>query len=121
MVHRADGAGSTARTPATDGTIGTYSWDFGDDSGSVTGVQPTHTVATTGSYVVTLTVTDDGGLTDSTTITVNVTAPPASTLTFVGETSAAGNATLWTATVPAAVQAGDTAADMVLGRERPRA
>ncbi|MGB5644342.1 MAG: PKD domain-containing protein [Gammaproteobacteria bacterium] len=51
--------GSGASDP--DGTIVTYDWDFGDGS-SGTGVSPTHTYQAAGTYKVSLTVTDDGGL-----------------------------------------------------------
>ncbi len=60
----------------SDGTVEEYSWDFGDDSGSVSGPQPEHAYGAAGTYVVTLTVTDDGDLTDTTTTNVTVTAPP---------------------------------------------
>ena len=45
-----------------DGTVASYSWDFGDGS-TGTGVSPTHTYAEAGSYPVVLTVTDNGGAT----------------------------------------------------------
>ena len=57
-----DGTGSMD----PDGTIVAYDWDFGD--GTVlpnAGPTPTHTYATTGLYNVTLTVTDDAGVSDS--------------------------------------------------------
>ena len=44
----------------TDGTITEYRWDFGDGN-TGTGVTATHTYSTTGSYPVTLSVTDDQG------------------------------------------------------------
>jgi PKD repeat protein len=46
-----------------DGTI-TFLWDFGDSNNS-TGVSPAHTYAAPGMYLVMLTVTDDGGKTDT--------------------------------------------------------
>lgn len=51
---------STASDP--DGTIARYAWDFGDGQ-TATGSQPTvsHSYAQSGSYAVTLTVTDDEG------------------------------------------------------------
>ncbi len=66
-----DGSGSSD----PDGTIVAYDWDFGDGN-TGTGVSPTHTYATDGTYNVTLTVTDDGGVTDSamTTATINTDA-----------------------------------------------
>jgi len=52
-----------------DGTISTYSWDFGD--GSVgTGQVINHAYTAAGTYTVTLTVTDDGGDTATTTKTI---------------------------------------------------
>ncbi len=47
-----------------DGTIVSYSWDFGDGN-TATGVNPTNAYALEGSYNVVLTITDDGGATDS--------------------------------------------------------
>ncbi|HWS88219.1 MAG TPA: PKD domain-containing protein [Pyrinomonadaceae bacterium] len=67
------GSGSTD----SDGTINSYSWDFGD--GAVgTGVSPTHAYAAAGTYTVTLTVTDDDGATAqaSTSATISPASPP---------------------------------------------
>jgi PKD repeat protein len=69
------GAGSSD----VDGTIVSYAWDFGDGAiGS--GVTATHIYADNGTYVVTLTVTDDKGATgtDTTNATVANIAPTAS-------------------------------------------
>jgi hypothetical protein len=52
-----------------DGTIVSYLWDFGDGDTS-TGQNPTHAYDQEGSYTVTLTVTDDDGLTDTTSVTI---------------------------------------------------
>lgn len=58
-----------------DGTITSYSWNFGD-SGSGTGAQTNHTFAP-GTYTVTLQVTDDDGATDSASQSITVSqAPP---------------------------------------------
>lgn len=54
-----------------DGEIVSYDWDFGDgDTASAQVV--THTYSSAGDYTVTLTVTDNGGATDSTSKVVNV-------------------------------------------------
>lgn len=55
-----------------DGSIASYSWDFGDGS-SGSGVKVEHTYQSAGNYTVRLTVTDNGGATASAqqTITVN--------------------------------------------------
>lgn len=66
-----DATGSTD----PDGTVATYSWDFGDGTTAGTGVTATHTYAAAGSYQVTLTVTDNQGATNAITKTVAVTAP----------------------------------------------
>jgi len=58
-----------------DGTIAAYAWDTGD-SGSETGETPSHTYASPGEYTVTLTVTDDDGLTDYASTTATITAAP---------------------------------------------
>jgi len=47
-----------------DGAIVSYFWNFGDDT-NATGVTATHSYVDDGTYIVTLTVTDDEGATDS--------------------------------------------------------
>jgi PKD repeat protein len=59
--------------PGTDRTIVRYSWDFGDGE-SKTGVRTTHDYVISGTYLVTLTVTDDLGKT--TTVSQPVTVRP---------------------------------------------
>jgi PKD repeat protein len=56
-----------------DGTITSYAWNFGEptsNTNTATGNSVTHVYASTGSYVVTLTAKDDGGLTATITQTV---------------------------------------------------
>ena len=62
-----DGTGSTD----PDGAISSYAWDFGDGN-TGTGATPSHTYITEGIYNVTLTVTDDGGLTDAAVTTATI-------------------------------------------------
>jgi len=58
-----------------DGTIVDYFWDFGDGS-YASGKIVTHRYATTGTFTVTLNVTDDGGLWSIVQKQINVKAPP---------------------------------------------
>ncbi len=54
-----------------DGTIVSYMWDFGDGN-TGTGIAPSHTYGAAGLYTVSLTVTDDGGATDTATTTATI-------------------------------------------------
>ncbi|MGB0652342.1 MAG: PKD domain-containing protein [Thermoplasmatota archaeon] len=58
-----------------DGDSLTYSWDFGDGA-SGSGVSPSHTYASGGSYTVTLTVDDGNGGSDTASQTAQPTDPP---------------------------------------------
>lgn len=57
-----------------DGTIASYSWDFGDNSPPATVVSPSYTYAAAGTYTVTLTVTDNTNATGQATTTATITA-----------------------------------------------
>jgi PKD repeat protein len=59
----------------TDGSIVSYAWDFGDGS-SGSGVSPSHSYASDGSFTVRLTVTDNSGGTGSASSSASI-APPA--------------------------------------------
>jgi len=62
-----DGSGSTD----TDGSIVTWHWNFGD-GGSANGDAPDNTFDAPGTYTVTLTVTDNDGLSDSDSLDIEV-------------------------------------------------
>ena len=67
-----DGAGSSD----SDGSVVSYSWNFGDQSAAVSGPTASHTYAAAGTYSVTLTVTDDDGATGTLSKSVTVAAAP---------------------------------------------
>jgi PKD repeat protein len=67
-----DGSGSAD----TDGTVSGYSWNFGD-GGSAGSATTNHTYAASGTYSVTLTVTDNQGATAASTQSVTVSGPNA--------------------------------------------
>ena len=56
----------------SDGSISSYSWDFGDGNSS-TDANPVHNYAAAGTYSVSLTVTDNEGASDTETQSVTVT------------------------------------------------
>lgn len=101
-VCSADGSGSTD----ADGTIATYAWDFGDGRTASGPVAP-HTYTASGPFTVTLTVTDDQGLTATASQAVDVVVPAGRG--FVGLDAATDQATSRAdvVTVPSDVRAGD--------------
>jgi PKD repeat protein len=75
-------AGSTD----ADGSIASFTWDFGDGSGG-SGATPSHIFGAPGAYTVTLTVTDNGGGTNSTSQQILVTAVTPGSTPTAGSTS----------------------------------
>ena len=58
------------------GQITNYSWNFGDNS-TATGLTTTHSYTTAGTYVLTLTLTDNCNATSQATVPITISAPPA--------------------------------------------
>ena len=61
----------TNKSTDSDGTIASSTWDFGDGSTS-NATSPTHTYAADGTYNVSLTATDNAGLTNTKTVAITV-------------------------------------------------
>ncbi|HEY0660168.1 MAG TPA: proprotein convertase P-domain-containing protein, partial [Lysobacter sp.] len=89
----------------SDGSISSRAWDFGDGTSS-TATSPSKTYTDAGTYTVKLTVTDNGGLTNTKTSSVTVTAPPTSNVLSngvakTGIAGATGSSQYFTLSVPA--------------------
>lgn len=72
----------------SDGVIITYTWDFGDGVSGF-GMMVSHTYTSSGTYTVTLTVTDNEGAADDKTTLITVSEPPRPVARFTA-TSTAG-------------------------------
>jgi len=97
----------------SDGTVTSWSWTLGDGGTSIA-QNPAHTYSAAGTYTVTLTVTDDGGLTGTVshdvTVAVSPPPPPPGATLGVTTTKSKGN---WTATLTwSGFEAGVTQVDI---------
>ena len=91
------------------GSIASYAWTFGDGSPAVNGMTPSHTYTEVAQRTITLTVTDNEGLTGSTTRNVSVSAAPtAANIAFRSANSSTGNLLRPAVTAPNNVAVGDT-------------
>ncbi|WP_233554675.1 M14 family zinc carboxypeptidase [Deinococcus cavernae] len=73
----------TSTSTDADGSIASYAWNFGDGTTS-TLANPTKTYSAAGTYNVTLTVKDNGGLTSTTTQSVTVSGGTTGSTTYTG-------------------------------------
>lgn len=80
-----DGTSSTAADSAT---VTGFVWNYGDGSAAGSGVKPSHTYATAGTYQVTLTVTDSLSATGTATLPVDLTVHPNPTASFTSVSTA---------------------------------
>ncbi|MDA1315908.1 MAG: PKD domain-containing protein [Acidobacteria bacterium] len=94
MTVNFDGTGSSD----PDGTITAYDWDFGDGN-AAGGSTTNHVYNSAGNYTVILSVTDDGGATDTDTLQIVVDALPTNQ-----PPTASASANPVSGTVPLAVQ-----------------
>lgn len=96
---------SFTNTSTDDGSIVSWSWIFGD--GETSTVQnPSHTYTAAGTYTVSLTVTDDGGLTGTVSKPVTVSETPIGqtvTVSSLISSSSTINKNFWKATVSATI------------------
>jgi serine protease len=83
-------ANFTDTSSDSDGSIASRHWDFGDGTTS-TATNPSKTYANAGTYPVTLTVTDNGGLSGQATQQVSVAAPPPVNLSIADASITEGN------------------------------
>ena len=95
----------SAASSDPDGSIVGRSWNFGDGSGG-SGTSPAHVYSSSGTFDVTLTVTDDDGAEDSVSLLVTV-SDVASPISFRAAASSNQNSITSSLTVPGSVQSGD--------------
>ena len=83
----------TGETSTDDTGITNYLWDFADGS-TATEINPTHTFTSIGNYEVQLTVTDAEGLTNSSSMNIDVSAPNQAPVANITATPTSGTAPL---------------------------
>lgn len=99
-------ANFTDSSTDSDGTIASRAWTFGD-GGTSTATSPSHTYAAAGTYSVSLTVTDNGGATNTKTSSVTVSGGSSggnvlqNGVAATGLTATTGNSVSYTMVVPA--------------------
>lgn len=99
-------ANFTDSSTDSDGSIASRSWNFGDGTSS-TAANPSHTYSAAGTYSVALTVTDNGGLSNTRTQSVTVSSGSSggnvlqNGVPVTGLSATSGNSVAFTMTVPA--------------------
>jgi subtilisin len=106
FTHTTSGltAAFTDNSSDSDGTISSWSWNFGDGATSED-QNPSHTYTVAGTYTVSLTVTDNEGATgsDSISVTVSPTVGQTVTVTSLTGSSSTINKNFWKASVVAKI------------------
>ncbi len=97
---------ATSSSDPEDGAVASYAWAY-EGGGSDTEPTPSHGFPSTGTYDVTLTVSDSDGATDSLTRSVSVSVPTGSDISFRGSATDAGNVTSADVPTPSGAQPGD--------------
>jgi len=88
---------SSAGSNDPDGSIVSYSWNFGDGTTTSSSASPTHVYQNAGSYTAVLTVTDNGGATGTAQVAITATANQLVAPTNLTGTAGRGSVTLkWT-------------------------
>jgi PKD repeat protein len=83
-----DASGSS--DPNAGGSIMSYAWDFGDASGAGSGVQPTHSYSSAGTYTVKLTVSDATNTATATHV-VRIVGPPSAAFAAIPNPATPGS------------------------------
>jgi len=83
----------TGNNSTDDQGIAQYTWNF-DDGSTATSANPTHTFVNPGDYEVSLTVEDEQGLSNSTTVSIRVSTPNLAPIAIANATPLSGDAPL---------------------------